>query len=368
MLSVGRDRAHVKTKSVIVVSPTESTRRPRLDDVANEVGVSTATVSLVLRGIAGPSEATRQRVLAASARLGYRPDRAASALASRRSRMIGVLMDISNPFHSQLIEDVYEAAERHGYNLLLSTVTRSNVERRAIETLLDSRSEALILLGPRTPSGRLAALGQQLPIVVVGRPVPSAGVDVVRTDDHDGLGQAVGYLTGLGHRHITYVDGGRGTVPALRRRAYRSAMRRYQVADHIAMIAGGDTEASGSSAARTLMQQARWPTAVITFNDRCAMGLIDTLVRARVDVPHAMSVIGYDDSPIARLAHINLTTVSQNTRQLAEHAVAALIDRLDNGRTDHHEVVVPPHLVQRGTTGPPPTDGAARGGSPRLSG
>ncbi len=333
----------------------QQARRLRLDDVAAEVGVSASTVSLVLRGIAGPSETTRQLVLDAAARLGYRPDRAASALASRRSRLIGVLMDINNPFHTQLVEDVHEAAERHGYNLVLSTITRTQNETRAIETLLDSRCEGLILLGPEAPTQRLSALSRQLPIVVIGRPVPSAGVDVVRTADNEGLDQSVAYLTDLGHRHITYVDGGRGAVPTLRRRAYQQAMRRHQLADHVEIVHGGDTESAGARTGQALLQAELTATAILTFNDRCAIGLIDALVRARIDIPATISVIGYDDSAIARLAHINLTTVSQNTHQLTDHAIAALIERLDDGRTEQREVVVPPHLVIRGTTGPPPS-------------
>ena len=96
------------------------------------------------------------------------------------------------------------------------------------------------------------------------------------------------------------------------------------------------------------------PTAMLTFNDRAAMGLLDALIRARVDVPGTVSVVGYDDSPFSRLAHIDLTTVSQNTPELTEHAMAAVIERLDGGRTGHREVVVRPQLKVRGTTGPPP--------------
>ena len=96
--------------------------------------MSQASASLVLRGVAGPSDSTRERVLEAAARLGYRPDRTASALARRRSRLIGVMMDIRNTFHAQLIEDVHEAAERAGYDLVLSTsrghATRPGPSRR----------------------------------------------------------------------------------------------------------------------------------------------------------------------------------------------------------------------------------------------
>jgi DNA-binding LacI/PurR family transcriptional regulator len=336
------------------LSAGESARRPRLDDVAASAGVSPATVSLVLRGVAGPSAATRERVLEAAARLGYRPDRAASLLASRRSRLVGVVMDIANPFHAQVVEDAQEAAERHGYDLVLSAVTRGRDERRAVETLLDSRCEALILIGPHAPAEHLAALDRQLPVVAVGRPVPSAGVDVVRAADDEGVAEAVQHLAGLGHRHITYVDGGRGTIPALRRRGYQRAMRVHGLDDEIRVIRGGNTEESGARAARVVLGADPAPTAVLAFNDRAAMGLLDVLVRVGVDVPGAVSVVGYDDSPFSRLAHVDLTTVNQNTPELTKHAMAAVIERLDGGRTGHREVVVRPQLKVRGTTGPPP--------------
>jgi DNA-binding LacI/PurR family transcriptional regulator len=336
------------------LSAADPGRRPRLDDVAAAAGVSPATVSLVLRGVAGPSAATRERVLQTAAQLGYRPDRAASLLASRRSRLIGVVMEIANPFHAQLVEDVQEAAERRGYDLVLSAVTRRHDERRAVETLLDSRCEALVLLGPQAPAERLAELDRQLPVVAVGRPVPSAAVDVIRAADDEGVAQAVAHLADLGHRRITYVDGGRGTIPTLRRRGYQGAMRAHGLGDLIQVIRGGHTEESGARAAATVLRAGPAPTAMLTFNDRAAMGLLDALIRARVDVPGAMSVVGYDDSPFSRLAHVDLTTVSQNTPELTEHALAAVVERLDGGRANHREVVVRPELKVRGTTGPPP--------------
>lgn len=315
--------------------------------------MSPATVSLVLRNVAGPSAATRERVLEAAARLGYRPDRAASLLASRRSRLVGVVMDIANPFHAQVVADVQDAAERRGYDLVLSAVTRSRDERRAVETLLDSRCEALVLIGTQAPADQLAELDRQVPVVALGRPVPSAGVDVIRAADDEGVALAVEHLVELGHRHITYVDGGRGTIPALRRRGYQRAMRAHGLDDRIQVIRGGGTEESGARAAQAVVGTTASPTAMLTFNDRAAMGLLDALIRAGVDVPATVSVVGYDDSPFSRLAHVDLTTVSQNTPELTEHAMAAVVERLDGGRTGHREVVVRPELKVRGTTGPP---------------
>ena len=333
----------------------EPARRPRLQDVATEAGVSTASASLVLRGAAGPAAATRERVLDAAARLGYRPDRAASLLARRRSSVIGVLMDVRSSFHAQLVEDVHEAAEQHGYDLVLSTVTRTRDERRAVETLLDSRCEALVLLGPDAPAARLGALARQVPVVAVGRPVSADGVDVVRAADDQGVAQAVDHLVDLGHRRIAYVDGGRGAIAVARRRGYEHAMRRRRLDAHLQVVDGNSGEGSGARAAPVLLGSDPIPTAVVTFNDAAAVGLLDALLRSGVDVPGAVSVVGYDDSPLSRLAHIDLTTVSQDGPELARQAVAAVVERLDGGRTEGREVVVAPQLVVRGTSGPPPS-------------
>jgi DNA-binding LacI/PurR family transcriptional regulator len=332
---------------------TAARRRPRLEDVAARVGLSPASVSMVLSDAPGPSAATRERVLEAAAELGYRPDRTASLLARRRTHLVGVLMEVGSAFHAELVEDIHEAAERQGYDVVLSTVTRTRDERRAVETLVDFRCEALVLLGPVAPAWQLAALGRQLPVVVIGRRVDAAGVDVVRSADDEGVGQAVDHLAGLGHRSIAYIDGGKGPIASDRRRGYRRAMRRHRLADHVRVIPGDPTEAAGMHAARTLLGEGQLPSAVVAFNDRCALGFLDALNRAGVEVPGAVSVVGYDDSSLSRLAHVNLTSVSQDARRQAEHAVAAAVERLDNGRTAHREVVLRPHLVVRGTTGIP---------------
>jgi DNA-binding LacI/PurR family transcriptional regulator len=337
-----------------------SARRPRLEDVAERVGMSPASVSMVLSNAPGPSAATRERVLEAAAELGYRPDRTASLLARRRTHLVGVLMELGSAFHAELAADLHEAAEGRGYDVVLSAVTRTRDERRAIETLVDFRCEALVLLGPVAPAAQLADLGRQLPVVVIGRRVTANGVDVVRSADADGVGQVVDHLAGLGHRAIAYVDGGRGPIAADRRRGYRTAMRRHRLGGHLQVIGGDHTEAAGTRAALALLEAGRpLPTAVVAFNDHCALGLLDAFSRAGVGVPADVSVVGYDDSSLSRLAHVNLTTVSQDARRQAEHAVAAAVGRLDHGRSAAGEVVLAPHLVVRGTTGPPPPGAVA---------
>ena len=325
-------------------------QRPRLEDVAARVGVSTASVSLVLRGAAGPSAETRRRVLEAAAELGYRADRAASMLARRRRHLLGVLLDVRNPFHAELVEEIQVEADRVGYEVVLSTLTRSHDEDRAVASLLDFRCEALLLLGPDATAGALAKLAAQVPVVVIGRQVREPSVDVVRPADDIGVAAALGHLIELGHGRIAFVDGGTGVVATTRRRGYRSAMRRAGLPPRV--IPGDHTEEGGQRAGRLLAGSADRPTAVIASNDRGAVGVLDAFVRAGIDVPGEISVVGYDDSTLARLAHVDLTTVNQDAPAQARHAVAAAVSRLDEDRADRLEVVLRPHLVTRATTGP----------------
>lgn len=326
-------------------------RRPRLGDVAADVGVSTASVSLVLRGVPGPSAQTRERVLEAAARLGYRADRAASLLARRRTHLLGVPVVLRDAFRAELAEEVQVAADERGYTVALSAITPGHDEERVVETLLDLRCEALLLLSPELSPAALAALGARVPTVVLGRHVPPEGVDVVRVADDEGVAQAVDHLVGLGHRALVHVDGGDAPMAVERRTGFRAAARLHGLEPTV--LRGGYDEASGAEAARALLGAGALPTAVIAANDRSAIGLLDVFLRAGVRVPGDVSVVGYDDSALSRLAHLDLTTVSQEAGEQARQAVAAAVDRLDGGRVTPTEVVLPPRLLVRGTTAAP---------------
>jgi len=321
-------------------------RRPRLEDVAAAIGMSPSSVSLALSDRPGPSEETRRRVREAANRLGYRPDRTASLLARRRTRLLGVMLDIRSPFHAELVEDLHQASAGRGYELVLSTITADRDERRAVETLLDFRCEALILL---RPAGSIPQ--HNLPVVAIGKHT-GTDIDVVRAADDLGVAQAVAHLVELGHREIAFVDGGKGPIAALRRRGYRTAMRDHDLAGSLRIIPGGHDDLAGAQAGRALLASGQLPTAVVTSNDMCAVGLQDTFTRAGVRIPEDVSLVGYDNSTLARLAHIDLTSVDQDAAQLATHAVEAAADRLENGRTTPEEFVLTPHLIVRGSTAP----------------
>ncbi len=332
---------------------TAASRRPTMADVAARAGVSRALVSLVLRQQPGAGPRTRERVLRAADELGYRPDTAARLLARGRSRTLGVLLTVHQPFEADLVEAVYPEAERLGYEVLLSAKAPGRDEHRATEALLGHRCEALILLGPSADREALEALGRRTATVCVGRRVPGARVDAVRSADAKGVRQAMDHLVGLGHRHIVHVDGGRASGSTERRRAYRAAMRRHGLTDHVRVLPGAHDEEAGQAAAHRLLAEDRLPTAVVAGNDRSAMGLLMGFVRAGVDVPGRVSVVGYDDSHLSHLMPLGLTTVRQDAVLLAEHAVRFAVDRLADLAAPAREAVLDPKLVVRGTTAPP---------------
>lgn len=312
-------------------------------------GVSRALVSIVMRDAAGASERTRERVRRAAAEIGYRPDPRAQRLRQHRTKLIGLMFAVGQEFHADLVDGVYLAADALGYDVVLSAVTPHRDEQRAVRTLVDDRCEGLILVGPGERTGRLAQLAARVPLVVLARRV--RGIDAVRSDDVAGAMLGVEHLVGLGHRRILYLDGGRAPGAAERSRGYRRAIRTAGLVEVIRP--GGLTEREGAAAASALLASGGLPDAVFAFNDRCALGVMDVLVRAGVEVPQQVSVLGFDDSPLAGLAHVNLTTIRQDAGGLAAAAVGRLVRRLDEDATADGEVVDivrEPTLVLRAST------------------
>lgn len=335
-------------------APTRFTRakRPTMRDIAAHVGVSQALVSLVFRGVPGASEATRARIFQAAGELGYRPDTAAQLLRSSRSRQLGVLFALQQPYQVDLAEALYPAANRAGYRLVLGAMLPMRADEELAAELLDFRCEALILLGPEDDEQVLVDLSNRTAVVVVGRPLATDRVDVVRVADDHGAMLVVDHLVQLGHQAIAHISGGDMPAAADRRSGYRDSMERHGLRQQIRIIEGDFTEEAGAHAARSLLTDGL-PTAIFAGNDRCAHGLLDTLVRAGVDIPGDVSVVGYDDSRTADLSFIRLTTVRQDCARIADLVVEAVSQRLDGGRTCAREIVLDPVLVIRGTTGRP---------------
>jgi DNA-binding LacI/PurR family transcriptional regulator len=324
-----------------------------MEDVAREAGVSRALVSLVMRDSPKVREQRRVRVLAAAERLGYRPNAMARGLASRRTRTIGVLLnDLRNPFFAEMMDGIAEAADKLDYRLLIGTGRREAAgERRAVDAFLEHRADGILLVSPRLPLAEVLTIGRSAPTVAVGRPLKDAHVDSVTNDDVAGAKLAVRHLTDLGHRRIAHVDGGRGAGAAARRRGYVREMERRGLEPLV--VPGDFTEAAGVRAAEHLLESGTIPTAVFAANDLVAAGALDRLEDSGLRIPGDISIIGYDNTFLAALHHMSLTTIDQPRPEIGRLALLTLVERIDGVRTDavHHRVE--PSLVVRGTTGPP---------------
>jgi DNA-binding LacI/PurR family transcriptional regulator len=194
--------------------------------------------------------------------------------------MLGVVFSVGHAFHGELVDGIYAAVVGTRYEVVLSGVTRRRDEDEAVRALLAERCEGLLLLGPLMRAAELSALAARVPTVATLRDVRAPGVDVVRTDDAAGVQQAVEHLHGLGHNRVAHVDGGRAPGAAQRRRGFHTALRRLGLGEGL-VVTGGLTEEDGARAGQELRQRParQRPTAVVAFNDRCALGVIDELRR-----------------------------------------------------------------------------------------
>lgn len=330
-------------------------RRPTMADVAARVGVSRQLVSLVLGGRPGPSAVAREQILRAAEEIGYRADTAARLLRRTRSRQIGVLFTMEYSLNAHVVEAIYPAAAELDYSVVLSAMLATRTERESIDDLLGLRCEALILIGMSAEAPTdLAKVAEQVPVVEIGQRTGAAGTDSVRTADAEGLRQAVDHLVSLGHRDIVHISGGDLPGSPERLRGYRKGLRAHGLEHRIDVLPGDYTEESGVRAARELLARPTLPSAVVACNDQCACGLVETLVRAGIDVPRDMSVVGYDDSRTAQLSFLRLTSVRQDAARMARLAVQSVAERLDGGRTESAHLVLTPTLTVRTSTGPPP--------------
>ena len=336
-------------------------RTPTIRDVARLAGVSRSTVSNVVRGEGRVSTGTRRRVEEAIAKLGYRPNVLARDLARRRTALVGVLVSgLADPFSAALLERIERAATGRGYDLLVAaTGARAGVERTRLEHLVRYRVTGVLLLASSGhPAVARELRTQELPAVSVSCRGPVG--DAVVVDDERGGALAAEHLLGLGHRRIAYVAGpveagtDRARLAGLRRRLAARGLEPLAVLRWRVDARSRPTRATVARLA-ALLEAPGAPTAAFCSNDAAAVGVLEAADRRGVPVPGQLSVMGFDDIPLAALARISLTTVAQPLAELARLGIDRLIDRIEGRRDGPPEIhLLEPRLVVRGTTGPPP--------------
>lgn len=330
-----------------------------MNDVARVAEVSIATVSHVINGTRFVSPERVERVQAAMRELDYTPDANARSLRVGRTETIGLVVpDNTNPFFAELARWIEDAGFEAGYTTILGNSNeRPDRERRYIATLLSKRVDGLII----TPTARSddAALTASLhkapiPIVLMDREMDLPMADVVLYDDAAGSGEVARHLLELGHTLFACVAEPSG-VPAERVEGFRQALREAGVTlDDDAVVPGDFHFAGGREATARLLSTGTPFTALFAANDLMAAGAIRELSAHDLSVPHDVSVVGFDDAPIAEMVSPPLTTVRQPLRDMAEVAVSLLLARL-SGRADAKRArrVLATSLVVRDSTAPP---------------
>jgi len=340
-----------------------------MTDVAQLAGVSHQTVSRVVNGHPHVREETRERVLEAMEKLGYRRNLTARALATRRTDTIGVVaFDTSLYGPASTLFSIEEAARARDYHVSVVTVPDPDEDAfaDAVERLLEQSVTGVVVLAPQRAQVRvMAGLPADLPAVAVeGGAAPGIPAGVI--DPVDGANPATRHLIEPGHRPVVHVAGREDWIEAeARLRGWRQAMTAAGL-DLPPVLAGDWSPRSGYEAGLRLVAEQPEATAVFAANDHTALGMLRALAEAGVDVPGQVSVVGFDDIAEAEFLRPPLTTVRQDFPEVGRRCVDLLLDRIAGGPAwfDGPPVVVPSRLVVRASTAAVRRgDGARRAGA-----
>ncbi|WP_340563297.1 LacI family DNA-binding transcriptional regulator [Streptomyces sp. GSL17-111] len=319
-------------------------------DVASLAGVHVSTVSRAMSAPHLVNAATRERVMAAARQLGYRPNRAASALTTGRTHNLGLIVaDIANPFFPPLIKAAQAYAREREYHVFVADTDEDPQAEEELIGTLAKQVDGVVLVAPRLANQQIERLSLDLPFVVVNRQVK--GVSAVLMDVGHGTELAVSHLAGLGHRRLMVLAGPRGSWSSKQmEQAARSA-----AAEHgLELTVSGPnapTEQGGAAAAARVRRTGA--TGVIAYNDLVAIGVIEGLGHLDVQVPEDVSVVGVDDTVAGRLNRPKLTTIVMPTPAAGRTAVDLLLQTItDGGGGVSAQASLATGLTVRESTGP----------------
>jgi DNA-binding LacI/PurR family transcriptional regulator len=329
----------------------------QLAEVAKQAGVSEATVSRVLNGKPGISDATRAAVLTALDVIGYeRP----TQLRPGRARMVGLVVpELQNPIFPAVADVVAGALAQRGFNAVLCTRTGTTSEAEYVDMLLERQVSGMLFAGgqyaeadaPHEHYARLLKL--RLPVVLINAAAEHLDFPRVSTDDAVAMEQACGHLRSLGHERVGLVLGPLDHVPSQRKlAAFRVAMSELGQTSSAVVERAMFSLEGGQAATTRLVKQGI--TGVVCASDPLALGAIRAVRRMGKRVPEDVSVVGFDDSAFMNCTDPPLTTVRQPIEAIGRAAVAMLTSQMEGASVPREELFFEPELVVRGSTGPAP--------------
>jgi LacI family transcriptional regulator, galactose operon repressor len=346
-------------------------RRITIKDVAAHCGVSTSAVSNVLRHAYGVSPEMQAKVETAIAELGYRPHAGARAMRGRTYTLGVLVADVHNAFLADLVDAIMGQIRDTEYQVILGPGgSRPDEQCRSIEAMVDRQVDGVVLIAPMMPQKWLEELATTVPTVVLGRHGRSPLYDTVVDDDLEGSRLVVDHLVDLGHRRIAHIAAGSGlraphALPqTVRADGYRRAMQQHGLESEIDVVTETYTEEGGYRGAIALLRRPRPPTAIFAGADIAALGVLRAVHEAGLTIPADLSLAAYDNTSVAAIPQIDLTSVDQAGQLTGRTAARLLMERID-GRTAPVLFSVAPRLVVRGSTaplpGPPPSPIAGPG-------
>ena len=331
-----------------------------IQEVARAAGVSTATVS---RYVAGQTIRNGEAVRRAIDELGYSPSVVARSLKSGQHLCIGVVVpDITNPFFAAIVKGIEREARANGLQVILGNSDEDPGQEEALLADLALRTDGIIM-APLSEHEhlpvRVNAAG--IPVVFVDRDIDSGlDVDRVMVDNTSGVHQAVEHLVGLDHTRIAVISGPLRSTPGRdRHEAFLDAMAGHGLTVDDELVEVRDfRESGGYDAMSRLWRADPRPTAIFIANNLMTMGALKALRDLGVAIPSALSVVGFDDLPLAALLDPPLTVVDRPEFDQGAEAGRLLIERLKGDRESApHRVVLPVQLIVRNSTAPPPSEG-----------
>jgi len=343
-----------------------SRSRPTQRQIAEEIGISRTTVSLVLNDVPDVrvSSETRQRILKVAHRLNYYPDAAARRLASGKTRTIALVWHrgpdptYRDAFLPGLLQGITRAARHYGYHVLFRPIEPDEPDDSYVELARGRHTDGLILSGPRFDDPYLLQLNREdFPLVLHGR-LPDANLPSVDVDNVHGALSATRHLLSLGHRHIGMITNAPLAYAASRQRleGYRQALEQAAPScnttyDENLVQYGNFDEESGQAAMDRLLAREEQLTAIFIASDMVAMGALRAIWKRGLQVPDDIAIVGFDDITAARFIQPALTTVKVPTFSLGWSAAELLIHTIEQDKPEQLHVLLNTELVIRESCG-----------------